>query len=1023
MTHAQTMTRGHSDALCAGHSYGHSALLAIFLLSGFSGLIYQSIWSHYLGLLLGHAAYAQALVLTIFMGGMAAGAAWISRAGQRWRNLIRGYALVEGVIGILGIFFHQIFGAATHASYEWLIPALGAPELVVAARWVVAALLILPQTVLLGMTFPLMSGGLIRRFPGADGQLLGGLYFTNSMGAAVGALVAVFVLLPWAGLPGAMAVAGLLNLVVAGLAWHLAREPEPAAPLGAQAPVQPAQRLRQSPLLRKVLLGTALSGAASFAYEIVWVRMLSMAVGSTMHAFELMLASFIAGIALGGLWVRGRADASADPLRLVGWMQIAMGVAALASLAVYAQAFSWVGWLMQALGKTDGGYVLFNAGTAAVAVAIMFPAAFFAGTTLPLFTVALLRAGHGERAIGRVYAWNTLGSIVGVLVAIHVLIPGVGLKLALCIAAGVDLLIGLLLLQGRTTERRGWLPFGAAVALAACAFVLALRIPYDARTVASGVFRHGDVRLSDSEQVLFYEDGRTASVASTRSTNGQVQISTNGKTDAAIQMREDRPASIDEPTMALAALLPLAMHAAPERAGVIGFGSGLTTHVLLGDARVKVVDTIEIESAMLRGARHFGHRVARAFEDPRSHIVIDDAKAYFSGQNKKYDLIISEPSNPWISGVGALFSREFYEFVPRHLHERGLFVQWVQLYEMDEALMGSILQALTPAFEDYGAWLSNHSDLLIVASPKGRLPALDLSSLQASAGSVADMRRLGLSRKEQFAFRKIADAQFLRAFARSHSSLSANSDFHPVLNLEAPRTRFKNTSVTSLLELPVYNRPLLEALDISAPLPMQTPPTPGEYFAADQLTRRARTLVRELRGELTLHTREVAAVHAAGRGCASVWSEGQIEQVVASVSLLARRTIKFLPADALDGAWIDAGWQACASVPPDLRRAFVLLEAHARRDYARMEALGRDWVQHRPAQQALRTAFDGYAWSGAILAMVRDGRDAQLRAWLAAMDDSGFDDPEYAFLRRMAPGLVAHRAQPVALEASAATPP
>ena len=160
------------------------ALLALFVASGFAGLIYQAIWSHYLGLFLGHAAYAQALVLAIFMGGMAIGAAWIAHAGQRWRNLIRGYAIIEAVIGVLGLLFHTLFTSVSTFSYDTLIPALGEPWSVNLARWLVAAALILPQTILLGMTFPLMSGGLIRRFSGSDGQTLGGLYFTNSIGAA-----------------------------------------------------------------------------------------------------------------------------------------------------------------------------------------------------------------------------------------------------------------------------------------------------------------------------------------------------------------------------------------------------------------------------------------------------------------------------------------------------------------------------------------------------------------------------------------------------------------------------------------------------------------------------------------------------------------------------------------------------------------------------------------------------------------------------------------------------------------------
>lgn len=991
------------NAARASHRY--FALFGIFILSGFAGLIYQSIWSHYLGLFLGHAAYAQALVLALFMGGMAAGAAWISRVGQSWRNLVRAYAWIELIIGILGLTFHTIFGTVTQLSYEWLIPALAHSGWSELARWCMAALLILPQTLLLGMTFPLMSGGLIRRYPRSEGALLGGLYFTNSIGAAVGALAAVFVLLPWVGLPGAMVTAGVLNLVVAGLAWHLAREPEPAVSADRRAAAVPEQSLSRSPLLRLVLLGTALSGAASFAYEIIWIRMLSMAVGSTMHAFELMLASFIAGIALGGLWVRKRADTSADPLRLVGWMQICMGVAALVSLAVYANAFSWVGWLMQSLAKSDGGYVLFNLGTAATAMAIMFPAAFFAGTTLPLFTVALLRAGHGERAIGRVYAWNTLGAIVGVFATIHLLIPGLGLKFALCAAAGVDLLIGLLLLRGRLLGRLPVLRFAAVSAGAVLAVLVAARIPYDAHTVVSGVFRDGHARLHDSVQVQSYEDGKTASVASIRSTHGQVQISTNGKTDAAIQMRDDAPAAIDEPTMVLAAALPLALHRTPDRVGVIGFGSGLTTHTLLGDPRVSRVDTIEIEPAMVRGARHFGPRVARAFDDPRSHIVIDDAKAYFSGQNSKYDILISEPSNPWISGVGALFSSEFYRFVPRHLNENGLFVQWIQLYELDEALLASILQALTPAFDDYSAWLSNQSDLLIVASPRGQLPKLDLAPLLASAASRQDLQRIGLSDPAQLAFRQVADARLLRSLARMHPTQRANSDFHPVLGLEAPKARFKNTAVDALLELPVRNRPLLEALGIAPPLALHVPPADSDHFVADPLTRRARSLAREMRGDVALYTREVAALQAAARACEPQWPMVRVEQLASNASLLARRTLKFLPPEALEGVWIRPNWLACESLPPDLQRAFALLDAHARRDHGQMHALGRDWIRQRPAHAFLHTSFDGFAWSGVVLALLREGRADELRLWLAEMDRSGFSDPEYMFLRRLAPAL------------------
>lgn len=992
------MKKSSPDSLRTG-------LFAIFVLSGFAGLIYQSIWSHYLGLFLGHAAYAQALVLAIFMGGMAIGAAWIARAGQRWRNLIRGYAIIEAVIGVLGLLFHTLFTSVAAFSYDTLIPALGEPWTVNLARWLIAAALILPQTVLLGMTFPLMSGGLIRRFSGSDGHTLGGLYFTNSIGAAIGALVAVFVLLPSIGLPGAMTVAGVMNFVVAGLAWWLAREPEPEISSRSTLGDNDTQKLAKNPLLRVVLFSTALSGAASFAYEIIWIRMLSMAVGSTMHAFELMLASFIAGIAFGGLWVRKRADTTDSPLRLAGWMQVFMGVAALASLAVYANTFAWVGWLMQALAKTDAGYSVFNLGTATIAIAIMLPAAFFAGTTLPLFTVALLRSGQGERSIGRVYAWNTLGSIVGVFAAIHLLIPNLGLKLSLCIAALVDMGIGLVLLRMHASNQRDMLRFGIGAALVAVALIVAVRIPFDPMTVASGVFRHGRASLQAADEVVFYRDGKTASVAAIMSKQGTLQIATNGKTDAAIQMHVDKPASLDEPTMVLAAALPLSMHATPNHVGVIGFGSGLTTHALLGDPRVQRVDTIEIEPAMVAGARSFGPRVERAYTDPRSHIVIDDAKSYFSGQRSKYDVIISEPSNPWISGVGALFSKEFYEFVPRHLNEDGLFLQWVQLYEIDDALVSSILRGLTPAFSDYSAWLSNASDLLIVATPKGKLPALDLQSLLNAPNAREDLARLGITNTQQLAFRQIADAKVLRAVANMHPTQRVNSDYFPVLGLEAPKARFKGVSADTLLTMSVVNRPLLEALGVGSVLAETVVPPSLPHFVADGLTVRARGYAQELRGNTVDQSTSTVTVLSAVRDCSKTWTMHQQRMLMTSLSDLADRTIKYLPPSMLEGVWVRPKWLTCDTLPADVMRALKLFEAHSLRNYPRMAVLGQEWLQNRPQDSQLARLVDGYAWSGILLHAVAEKRWGDLTEVVNRMEESKTVHPEFGFLKAIARGL------------------
>ena len=317
------------------------ALLAIcFILSGAAGLIYESIWSRYLGLFVGHSAYAQVIVLVIYLGGMSAGAAIAARRSDRITQPLIGYAAIEIGVGLLGLFFHQIFQATTAFAYSSIFPALAGGWALVTMKWALAALLILPQSVLLGMTFPLMTSGYLRRVSRdgkeQSGRVLGVLYFANSIGAAVGVLVAGFYLIGAVGLPGTILAAAAINIVV-GLTVYGAARMSPdemdafgvLRPPAAESIAAPPPPLMELPILWRVLLavaaGTALS---SFMYEIAWVRMLSLVLGSATHSFELMLSAFILGLALGAFWVRNRADTFRDPIRALAVAQWAMGALA-----------------------------------------------------------------------------------------------------------------------------------------------------------------------------------------------------------------------------------------------------------------------------------------------------------------------------------------------------------------------------------------------------------------------------------------------------------------------------------------------------------------------------------------------------------------------------------------------------------------------------------------------------------------------------------------------------------------------
>ncbi|HET7764518.1 MAG TPA: fused MFS/spermidine synthase [Burkholderiales bacterium] len=806
-----------------------SVFFLLFTVSGFAGLIYESIWSHYLKLFLGHAAYAQTLVLALFMGGMAIGAWVCSRGSGRWRNLLRGYAVAEGLIGLAALAFHPLFVAATDSAYASVLPALGGEISATLFKWTLAGALILPQSVLLGMTFPLMSAGLIRRYPAAPGEALAMLYFTNSFGAAIGVLASGFVLIGALGLPGTIQVAGTLNLLLAAAVWTLARGGEPAL---AAADDRTGSGGEQP--YRLFLTVALLTGAASFVFEIGWIRMLSLVLGASTHSFELMLSAFILGIACGGYWVRRRIDSIADPVRFLGVVLTMMGLLALATLPLYGQMFGLMQAVIRALARTEAGYALFLAASHGIALAVMFPATFCAGMTLPLITYALLRGGQGEKAIGAVYSANTLGSILGVFFAAHIGMPWLGLKGLIACGAALDAGLGLVLLWRAAGERT--LRLGAAGLCLVCFGTVLAAVQLDPYKMASGVFRHGDLYTNRDATMLSHRDGKTTTV-SLMDFGTDRSLRTNGKSDGAINMDPNGARVSDEITMTLTAALPLAVRPDAVAAAVIGIGTGLTTHTLLGSSALRSVETVEIEPAMAEASRRFTPRNSNAFADPRSHIVFDDAKAFFSTYNRKYDIIVSEPSNPWVSGVSSLFTSEFYRLVRRHLNKEGVLVQWFQMYEIDASLIASVMRALGDNFPDYAVYAATGSDLLIVAGETDTLER-PLADVAAMPGVARELRRVHVSSIQDIAVRRIGGKRSLGPMFASYG-VPANSDYDPYLDLNAAKYRFLHQSADELTRLLTYAVPVVAMLEGGKDRRADPKGEGQEYLEALELARRA----------------------------------------------------------------------------------------------------------------------------------------------------------------------------------------
>lgn len=785
-----------------------SLYFVIFTISGFSGLIYESIWSHYLKLFLGHAAYAQSLVLIIFMGGMALGSWVASRYSAKSKSPLLFYAGVELIVGLAALLFHDLFTSLIDVFYATVLPSMGSPAAGAILKWLAASILIMPQSILLGMTFPLMSAGVIRRFPDLPGGSIAMLYFTNSIGAAIGVLASGFWLIKIVGLPGTIFSAGLLNIVLAVTVWALVRlDPSPNT-----VPIQSEHRADKGSSLKRLFLVAAfITGAASFIYEISWIRMLSLVLGATTHSFELMLSAFITGLAFGGLWIKRRIDRIGSPVRFSGYVQLIMGVLALLTIPVYATSFYWMEWLLTALDTTDAGYAGFSLASHAIALSVMLPTTFMAGMTLPLFTYVLIRQGHGEGSIGQIYAANTIGAIVGVLVAVHVGLPVLGLKGLILFGAMLDIVLGLVLLSREPLARKRSIDLTAGALVGCGALVLTVTMAnLNPLLLVSGVYRSGTTQTSEGDKVVFYQDGKTASVSLLASVSGLVLLATNGKPDASIQFDPAKRYSKDEITMVIAGTLPLAYMPDATQIANIGMGSGLTTHVMLAHDDIEKIDTIEIESAIVAAAAGYGDFVERAYTDPRSQIYIEDAKTFFSLHNSIYDIIIAEPSNPWVSGVASLFSSEFYRVVKRHLRDDGLFVQWIQLYEFNDELAESILKAISENFSDYVIYTTDGSNILLIARNEGALPEPDWSAVFAS-GMAQELSRVDINSESDMLVRKLIDRDSLVPYL-NRSRVPTNSDYFPYVDLHAGSARYKKSESTLFGSLMIPPLPVAEML-------------------------------------------------------------------------------------------------------------------------------------------------------------------------------------------------------------------
>jgi len=766
--------------------YLFPALLLCFFFSGAAGLIDQVVWSKALGLIFGHTAYAVATVLAVFMGGLASGSAWIGRRGDDWDRPIALYGWLElGVAATAAISLAGLAGVRSVyvAAYPYAGGNAGA---LLALRFVGAALVLFLPTFLMGGTLPVLVRGLTRK-AGELGARMSRLYWINTAGAVVGTFAAGFLFLPWLGLRRTLGIAVALNVVAGAMALFLARDKlAPASSIEMslleklEAHPSPAQS-------RFFLICFAIVGATAMSYEIGWTRLLSTQLGSSTYAFTLMLGTFLTGIVLGSAlferWTRRRVPGSMT----FAVTQTLTALAALAFLVFFTRLIEVLPPILRATHESFRGLVLAQFVTSALA---MLPTAVVFGFNFPAVVVLIAgprsSSGNGAgAAVGRSYAWNTLGAIVGAIAAGFWLLPRLGSFHLLAATAGVNLALAAAI-SFSSVQRLPWkiLAVSGNFLLIVIAAFIGFSNHFNDPAVASfntvmyWNLYNRPLTLRENAHALdivYFRDGLNANISVAR-TGDYIALRTNGKVDAS---------NHDATTQLLLGHLAALSHP-PRRVLLVGFGSGMTASALVGYPELERLDVVEIEPAVVGAAPLLAPLNRNVLLDPRVHVTFDDARNFLFTTRQKYDLIISEPSNPWIAGVATLFTREFYAAVRSRLAPGGVFVQWMQAYSLYPEDLRMLFATFLAEFHGATLWHGDAPDMILMApSPPSAEILQRARAMYGLPRLHEDFTQLGMEEASGlFGFYLLDDAG-LRNFS---SGAQINTDDRTLLEYHAPRS-------------------------------------------------------------------------------------------------------------------------------------------------------------------------------------------------------------------------------------------
>jgi len=768
-------------------------IIVLFFISGATALIYEVVWSKYLGLMFGSTIQAQTVVLAVFMGGLALGNTLLARRADLLKRPLVGYGILELLLGVYGFGFESIYQASDQLFILVGSPLISSTTLFLLWKGFLSILLLGIPTVLMGGTLPLLASWLAQNSEDPL-RMSARFYSINTLGAVAGSALAGFYLIQSVGLPETLKFAAFLNvgvgLISMFLGYRMHTVPERFTKTSSTNDSTPIETEAWNP--RYLSLLVMVVGGVSMGLEVLAARTLALVFGGSLQSFALVLIAFILGIGIGATLVSSKFFNRFRPSTVI--LVCLMG----ASLTLVFLLLTVEEWailyskLRNGLAPNGNGYLFDRLIVGFISILVLGLPAGLLGSILPM----AIRLGGNSSKLGKrtgmLLTWNTAGAVVGVVLTGFVLMPTLGLPGSFALQAAVlSVLIFLL------ASKRGHPKFKlAAISLVIIAAVSAGFTGERWRNVLnSGVFR---IRVEVTHEVLkerrsnrsivYHKDAADASIAVEKATDkDETSLVVNGKADAT--------AYGDRATQLLLAHLPFAMRPESKQAFVFGLGSG-TTAGTLATHPLDQVTIAENCKPILEAARYFDQWNRGVLTNSKVRLFKEDARTVLKLDPRNYDIIVSEPSNPWVAGNASVFTEDFYKLAQKRLNMNGIMAQWFHIYEMNDLIVHTVLRTFNSVFPYIEIWEPQSGDMILLGSME------PWTSNSKTYGKIferpeprADLESIGISTPEILWARQVSSQE--NAFAISGPG-PVQTDLHPFLEYYAPKAFFMGSTTDAL---------------------------------------------------------------------------------------------------------------------------------------------------------------------------------------------------------------------------------